>query len=242
MMDKKNRRLFVLFLMLGLLFSYQARILSKGVKYVGVENLQESINLVETEKAEIALLRQALEADQEKIVLYDNPSDVNYDELLTSLEDRLTKLTTYLNFTDVEGPGVIVIVDDSERELYQGEDGNNVLVHNTDVGIIVDELRAAGAEAISINGERVVYNNTRIVCVGPTVTVNGEQMTAPFIIKAIGNRKYLEAAINAPGTFAEILASYGLFVEANTSISVEIGMFDGQLTNNYMKYYEEGEN
>jgi len=239
MKQSLNRRLFVLFLMFGLLLTIQIRNLSKGIKHVGIENIAEAQRAVEKEKAEIEQLKEAIISYQNEIKLYKAPEDDT--EIVAQLEKRRYNLETVLNYTDVEGPGVIVIIDDADRALYQGESGNNVLVHDQDISIIVDELRQAGAEAISINETRIVFNSTEIVCVGPTVKINGEQMSAPYVIKAIGNRKHLEAAINAPDTYAEFLATYGLYIEVNTSISVEIGKYDGELNTTYMNYYEEGE-
>jgi len=196
---------------------------------------------IQKEKAEIAQLRTALNSTTDKIAIYQTPTEVDYETLFEQLELQIASYEILLNYTDVEGPGVIVIIDDADRELHYYESENSVLVHDKDVSAIVDELRKAGAEAISINGERIIFNNTRIVCVGPTVLINGEQMTAPFIIKAIGNRKHLEAAINAPDTYAEYLANF-IFVEVNTSVSVEIDKYDGEVIKHHADYYEEGDN
>lgn len=241
MLRGKNRNLFVLFLLLGLLFTLEARVLSKGVKYVGAENLAELSRQVDTERAAVEQLRQSKLLEKEKLTLLESPSEDNYDELLNTLKTQKSRYEKILSYTDVEGPGVIVIIDDSDRELFQGENGNNVLVHDADLNVILDELRMAGAEALSINGRRIIYGRSEVVCVGPTVTVDNEQMGAPYIIKAIGNRKHLEAAINAPGGYAEILESFGLFLEVNTSISVNIDKYEGEIDNLYMEYYEEGD-
>lgn len=234
-----DKRLFVLFLTFGLLITLQSRILSKGVKHVGVENIQEIIQAVEKEKAEIEQLKGLLTTYNDQITLYNQQGDDT--ELVLQLERRKATLETYLNYTDVAGPGVVVIVDDAAREAIEGENGNNLIVHDSDISIIVDELREAGAEAISINDTRIVFNSTVIVCVGPTVKINGEQMSSPYVIKAIGNRKHLEAAITAPDSYADYLSDYGLFVEVNTSISVEIDKYDGLLESHFMNYYGEGD-
>lgn len=241
MFNQDNRRLFVLFLFMGMLLAFQIRILKQGIKYVGLEDLQTLTGTVNQEKGAVEQLKTALKSEQDKLDVYLDAIDKDEDELIKALQGQKQYYETLNNFTDVQGPGIVVIIDDAERDLFDNEDGNNVLVHDQDVGIIVSELRAAGAEAISINGTRIIFNNTRIVCVGPTVRINNEQMTAPFIIKAIGNRNFLKAAIQAPGSFSEVLVSYGLFVEANTSVSVRIDKYDGQLNNWYMKLYEEGE-
>lgn len=234
-----DKRLFVLFLTFGLLITVQVRILSSGVKHVGVENIHEIAQAVEKEKAEIEQLQNSLADYKNQIELYNQQGDDT--ELLRQLDLKRKNLETYLNYTDVAGPGVIVIVDDAERDAAEGENVNNLIVHDTDINIIVQELRAAGAEAMSINDTRIVYDDTEIICVGPTVKINGEQMASPYIIKAIGNRKYLEAAITSPDSYADFLTEFGLFVEVNTSISVEIGKYEGRLDALYMRYYEEGD-
>ncbi|MCH4890224.1 DUF881 domain-containing protein [Acidaminobacter sp. JC074] len=233
-----DKRLFILFMMFGLLLTVQVRVLSKGVKHVGVVNLQETVKAVEKERAEVEQLKQSIAQFNEQIELYNR--QVDDTDVVVQLEKRRQDLEKFVNITDVEGPGVIVIIDDADRELIQGESGNNVLVHDQDINIIVDELRQAGAEAISINDTRIVYLSTEIICVGPTVKINGEQMSAPYVIKAIGNRKYLEAAITAPSSYADFLSDYGLFVDVNTSISVRIDKYNGDLRSGYMRYYEEG--
>lgn len=241
MFNQDHRRLFILFLCMGILLAFQVRILSKGIQYVGVEALEELTGKVGQERGEVEQLRVLLATEKDKLDLYAEAADVDEEELILALQDQKKYYEQLINYTDVQGQGVIVIIDDAKRDLFEDENGNNVLVHDHDVGIIVNELRAAGAEAISINDTRIIFGNTRIVCVGPTVRINGEQMTAPFVIKAIGNRNFLEAAIHAPGTFSEILSSHGLFVEANTSVSVEIDKFEGRLKNWYMTLDEEGE-
>lgn len=241
-MFKNNFRYFLLFLMFGLLITYEARILSMGVKYISVENLQESVQQVEKERAELEQIRLSLDYTDKKLEEYADLAWMDDETYLRSLNTRVKDLEKILNLTDVEGPGVIIIIDDGDRDLFLDENRNNVLVHDQDISIIVDELIEAGAEALSVNGERVIFNDTEIICVGPTVKVNGEQMSAPFIIRAIGNRKYLEAAINAPETYANYLDNYGLFVEVNTSVSVRIKRFDGDVKTEFLRYYEEGGN
>lgn len=240
--SKSSLRMFILAFVLGILFSMQVKILSKGIKYVPLENIKEITLEIKKEKAEVEQLKKALKTSNETIELYANASDVDYSELISDLKKKRDQLEIFLNYTDVEGTGVIVIIDDADRELLEYEDPNYLLVHDSQIAAIIDDLRNAGAEAISVNGERIVFNNSEIICVGPTVKINGEQMAPPYIIRAIGNRKYLEAAINAPDTTSEYLRLWGIFVEVNTSISVEIDKYEYPIINNYLKVYEEGGN
>ena len=96
-------------------------------------------------------------------------------------------------------------------------------------------VTTAGAEAISVNQERIVAMS-EIRCVGPTVMVNGERVTAPFEIKAIGNPSTLENArkING-GAVEEATKIYGISVTIKKSDEIEIGKYVGLTHTNYAK-------
>ncbi|CAI8801367.1 DUF881 domain-containing protein [Brevibacillus sp. BC25] len=97
----------------------------------------------------------------------------------------------------VQGPGIVITMQDSQNAANSA-DIANYIVHEQDVRLVVNELRAAGAEAISINGQRVV-SNSEIRCIGPTIIVNGIKSAAPFVVTAIGNPDTLDSALNLPG-------------------------------------------
>lgn len=77
-----------------------------------------------------------------------------------------------------------VTVADSGKILEPGVNPNLYLVHDEDILKVVNELRAAGAEAISINGQRLIANS-EIICSGPTIRVNRRPLAPPFVIKAL---------------------------------------------------------
>jgi uncharacterized protein YlxW (UPF0749 family) len=106
----------------------------------------------------------------------------------------------------VEGPGIVVTLQDNQN-ASNSPDVTNYIVHEQDVRLVVNELRAAGAEAISINGQRLV-SNSAIRCVGPTIIVNGIKSAAPFVITAIGDPNTLETALNLPGGVLQTLRDF----------------------------------
>ena len=103
-----------------------------------------------------------------------------------------------------------------------------MLIHDTDLRALVNELNAAGAEAISINGQRII-SSTAIRCVGPVIQVNGIKVAAPFSIKAIGNAKYLESALNIKGGLVDSFEVYGIKIKISTEDSITISKYDGKL-------------
>ena len=90
--------------------------------------------------------------------------------------------------TDVEGPGVSVILNDSKAENTTGDEAD-YLIHDSDLLSVINELRDAGAQAISFNGERILATS-EVRCAGSVVMVNGKRFAAPFIIYAIGDPDY----------------------------------------------------
>ena len=96
---------------------------------------------------------------------------------------EMEQLLRFAGLTAVSGPGVAVTMNDSSTR--GGGDMNAYLVHAEDLLAVVNELHAAGAEAVSINGQRMV-GNSAITCAGSIVMVNGVRVAAPFEIKAVG--------------------------------------------------------
>lgn len=91
----------------------------------------------------------------------------------------------------VRGPGLVVTLDDSTKPMAPGDDANDFLVHDYDLRDVVNLFWLAGAEAVSINGERVI-NTSSLYCVGSTILVNDTRLSPPYEIRAIGDAASLE--------------------------------------------------
>ena len=226
--------LFILTLLLGMMVSIQLRITDAGIKYMSIKEMYDSAIELDVQHAEVAQLTLKVAALKEQIAAYQTASEnerINFENVLSV---ELNSTERIAGLTGLEGPGVVIIVDDGTRELNYNEDPANVLVHDLDIRAMVDDLRNAGAEAIAINGQRVIYNKSNIQCTGPTIKINDQVYAPPYIIKAIGDRRFLESAINAPGSYSESLRNWGVFVEVNTAISVTIPAFTGEVNYQYL--------
>ncbi|MBO8162268.1 MAG: DUF881 domain-containing protein [Brevibacillus sp.] len=124
----------------------------------------------------------------------------------------------------VEGPGLVVSLQDHPN-ASQSENVMKNIVHEQDVTLVVNELRAAGAEAISINGQRLV-SNSAIRCVGPTIIVNGVKSATPFVITAIGDPDTLEQALRLPGGVIDTLKDF-VQISVEKKDVVEVPAFVG---------------
>ena len=147
-------------------------------------------------------------------------------------ENRVLSLRASL--VDVEGPGVVLTITDSKTPVKDGENPNLYLIHDEDMLRIVNELRAAGAEAISINDQRLI-GTSEIRCSGPTITVNGKIFAPPFIIKAIGDTKTLHSSLTMRGGVVESLKYWGIEVKIQDETHITVPAYDGTMKQNYIK-------
>jgi len=190
-------------------------IISEGMREA--EILRELQNV----KEEYEVLKEQYEESQEIVEEYRTSSSSN-DALIASMQAELEKANVLAGLANVRGEGVVITLKDSTDTEMSAEAG---LVHDTDLTAIVTELKAAGAEAISINGQRIIAT-TAIRCVGPTIQVNSVKVASPFYIKAIGNSKYLESALNIRNGVVDSLKSYGIEVEVETDKKITIDKYD----------------
>jgi len=124
-----------------------------------------------------------------------------------SLKTMLNETKLLAGIAAAHGPGVVVTLQDSPKRnpsITSEKEIANFLVHDSDVRTVANELFAAGAEAISVNGQRLIATSS-IRCVGPVILVNSIQLAAPFVIKAIGQPDVLEKALELPGGSADWL-------------------------------------
>ncbi|MBN2261020.1 MAG: DUF881 domain-containing protein [Clostridiales bacterium] len=234
---KPQKTIFILLVILGFLIVMQYKIAQTGMKYVSFRDIETLTNRIDSQNFENQKLKDKINSLNDQIINYESAIEETGNIESVLIED----IEIYGKISGVEalsGPGVVIIFTDSERQLLDDENPNNLLVHDLDIQALIDDLVSAGAEAIAVNGQRVIPHFTEIVCNGPTIRINDELYSQPFIIEAIGNRTYLEAAVNAPDKYGYILKQWGLFLEVNTSIYLEIPGFEGYRDFEYMKTKE----
>lgn len=177
-----------------------------------------------------SLLKEQKELENKREEATKNDSDS------AELQEELKMANKLLGLTDVTGSGIIITIADSDNKISQTMagiiDANVLLVHSTDLIQIVNELKNAGAEAISINGERIVLT-TSITCDGNVVLVNGEKVGSPFQIKAIGNPELL-SNLTIPGGYLELMERDGVQIELKKSDKISIEKYNGVLTSKYL--------
>ena len=154
------------------------------------------------------------------------------NEGLEKLESDIKEANTLLGFTDATGTGVTITVADG-ISTPNTLNPSDLLIHDLDLLNIVNELKNAGAEAIDINGKRIV-STTSIMCDGNVVTINGEKVSSPFVINAIGLPEQM-ATLNRPGGYIkEFLEGY-VKTDFKKNKTITIPKYTGAINFKYAK-------
>lgn len=206
---------------------------STGVGRTQAENELRNSVLTWKERYERLYLQNA---DKEKELenLRAEVSEQDTDSF--DLSDELEKNNILLGYHEVTGQGLIITVKDANADSIVGN-ATAYIVHDGDLLEIVNALKNAGAEAISINGERIV-NTTAITCAGNITKVNGEKIGSPFIIKAIGLTEKLNGALTMPGGYLELLENDGVQVKVDEAATLTIPKYEGVYNFQYAENVE----
>lgn len=158
---------------------------------------QLSAELNQLKKSNAEAQKQLTDIDSQ-IASYEAQS-IDANQMMQSMENKLSSERILAGTTAVRGPGISITIMDGT-----GANPEAVLTHDWDVRATVNELFTAGAEAVSINGYRVVATSG-IYCSGPVVRINDHKISAPFVIDAIGDPSTLKSALTAPGMLMDFL-------------------------------------
>ncbi|MGO8672475.1 MAG: DUF881 domain-containing protein [Capsulimonadaceae bacterium] len=187
--------------LLGISFKAQHQVRKLGLPASNYEGLGVAYQSLKTKSDQdeatisslnekVSTLEQAVPSTNTRLRLI--AQDVQRDNFLAGL-------------TDVAGPGIVVTLQDSATRLPDAPAvQESLMIHDKDISSLINELKAGGAEAISVNDERVVAL-TAVRCAGPDILVNNTPQVPPYVIRAIGDPKTLAGALKLPdGVYDQI--------------------------------------
>lgn len=140
----------------------------------------------------------------------------------------------------LEGPGVTITIDDSKKQSKTGENPNLYLIHDDDILKVINELWAAGAEAIAINDQRLIAT-TEIRCAGPTLSVNNTRSSPPYEVVAIGDPKNLDNSLKMRGGVVETLQFWGIQISIKKSDHLVVPGYKGTFNFEHARPVKEGD-
>ncbi|NMM61417.1 DUF881 domain-containing protein [Clostridium sp. P21] len=205
---------------LGFMLSYQFKMILKQDKTLNLSNKNGTDVTVEIEqyKKQKKELEGKVNDLQNQIKNYENAAAGKSDatkNLLKELED--TRIFT--GSTDVKGPGITIYIT-PDAKIF----GNNVEDHITDKHLVylVNELKFAGAEAISINDTRIL-SRTGIRAAGNYILINDEKISPSrrIVIQAIGDKNLLYGDMSFPEVFSDFKGLCDVKFEKSDNILIK---------------------
>lgn len=208
-MVKTHRILmFMVFLLLGMLVSLQFRgILRSSEEHMSVKEMAAQLEAEEAEGQELMEKLNDLEAEWDQLL--SNIGSRQQDSEVMELINQRDYEYFRAGLTNVRGDGIVISMQDAQSA--GGMNIKDYIIHDDDINGILNELRSNGAEAISINGERIL-GTSKLVCAGPTIFLNASRYPPPYVIKAIGDPDVLYDAIDQLPDVA-IMRIYGIEVD-----------------------------
>ena len=232
--------IFVVCLVFGFLLSIQFKSVDLS------ETTQANNQLMRVEEIQTLLNKERLKNQElyEELLQYKDDVAGYREQALASgdyvsvVAKELERAELAAGMTDLVGPGVAVTLSDAPRTtvLDPEIDANLYIIHDEDLLRVINVLRGAGAEAISINGERVVATS-EVNCIGPVVSVNGNRYAPPYVIRAIGDPGGMYSALTMLGGAVDLLTMWNIQVDIQQVESHVIKAYTGKTTFKYAKEY-----
>lgn len=230
-MEKRNKIIFSIILgvvcfILTMVIFLQFKTISQtdiiSIESMREEELKQELSTYKTKYDEVVT---KLEENNKKILEYEK-SLSSEEEATNLINKELKESNDLIGKNSVQGEGIIITLTDTKDSKITA---NDLLT-------LMNELKQAGAEAISINDQRIVYN-TYIVDINYTyISVNGKRIVSPYVVKAIGNTTYLESALSQKqyGYIDKMLAAKKSVVLERQSL-IDIANYTGDLSFEYVK-------
>lgn len=170
-----------------------------------LDKTKEDLLSAQNYNAELLRIKTELQAayDARIQALGDNEIEIRIKEL----NEQLKQIQQIVGLTTVSGHGVILSISDRDKNAVDINEQapSEVLVHSYQVYQLINELKKAGAQAISINGERILASS-EIFCTGGSIKINGNRYVPPYVIKAIGNPDVLSGYVTTSDIYNELMS------------------------------------
>ena len=207
---------------------------------IAIANFQRQVPLIEKSKDDLRLSIESRIDNLSK--LSQNLSDINdqINDQNISISDISNRGITNLDEKDLQiasgvesisGPGFVISINDARNtDSLDFQEVNLAKVFDTDLQLVTNALWASGAEAISINNQRI-STTTAIRSAGEAILVNYRPLLPPYEITFIGNDEVSKRLVENPDfkDFQFVVTTYGLDYQITKLDKVEISAIGNQL-------------
>lgn len=193
----------LVFLVLGFMLAFSYQTIGSKQQTSGPERssifLQEEQyreDLIKQQERNKELTKELTEKQQEVHRFEQQFSDKENNHAV--LVEKARDLRLLLGDVPSKGAGVKVTLEDADYDPSV-QNPNDYIVHESHVLRVINELKIAGSQGMTINGQRI-DSNSYIKCTGPVIMVDGRTFPAPFVIEAVGDPKVLTPALQLKGS------------------------------------------
>lgn len=215
--------------LLGLLAAMQLKNVSLAGGVVSPDRsaaLEKQMDELREQKAELAGRLASMQAELDGL----KADQAQGEAALQDLGNSIAQARQDAGLTDVTGPGILLTIN---PRTYEENGRTRIIKDITDTELLslVNELYAAGAEAISINGHRLVAQSA-IRLAGDHININHVATDMPYEVKAIGDPQTLQTALELYGG---VLESFEEFYTVKTvrQDALAVGAYEGTMNYRY---------
>ena len=206
---------------LGMMLAFQFRTTSSIDGAVPYDRIQE----LAMEKKQVERDLSHLQEEAADLAMKLEEAGKGRIEATGALESELSKVRLYGGLTPVEGQGVEVILENSPEAQRPGGAGL-YSVKDDDLLKVINDLRGAGAEAIAINGQRIL-STSEVRLAGNHINVNLTRLSPPYQVTAIGNAATLQSSLEIKGGLVEYLNDLGIVVRVQQKEKILVPAYTG---------------
>lgn len=183
--------------------------------------LVSELTKLKNEKALLSTEVETLEKRLKEIETTESKGNV----VIKNLNEDLNRYRSFAGLTDVYGPGIEVFIDNPNTEVNSVMETNLVYDYELLVNL-VNELNAAGAEAISINDQRIL-SQTEIRAAGEHININRVPQAAPFVVKVIGDPQTLENSLTGRFGIVSVIREKNYQLDIKKMEKITISKYNG---------------
>ena len=233
---RENKEKITISLIIGAMFFVLTMVIFMQFKTISHTDIDALETMQESElRTEIASIKAQYDEtltklEETKSMIKDYEESINTDkEASEILQEELVKSRNLLGKNKVEGEGIIVTLTDVDV----GKFGK---ITASDLIELINALKTAGAEAISINNQRIIANSYIVDINSTYISVNGRRLVSPYVVKAIGDITYLESGLSQKQYgFIDSKTNQGKSVILEKSTNIIINKYNGNFKFEYAK-------
>ena len=220
-------------LLLGLLIAVQLRSATQVDNAIPDLRVSEMRSVLMETITQNQLLTRDLEDLRQKVHEYENAT-LKGESAMQVVQSDLESARLLAGLMDVKGPGLVLTLTDSQAEALPGDNPNVFLIHDEDLLKLVNVLFSAGAEAISINDQRLVATS-EIYCAGTTISINNTRVGPPYVVNVIGNPETMDSALHIREGIINTLSYFGIGVSVRRENVVIVPAYKRPVRFDYAK-------